>query len=307
MKIIKKLPRVFKDAGLAFIEDDCVKLSASLSYYTVFAMAPLLLIVISLAGMFFGKEAAGGRIYDEIKGLVGSEAALQIQDIIANIQHTHATAAGAIIGGIILFVGATGVFTEIQGSINYIWSVKAKPKRGWRKYLINRLLSFSLVVGLGFLLLVSLTINALLTVLSGKLVKFFPNTTVFIFYSINMVILLVVITGLFAVIFKILPDAIISWRDALVGAAMTALLFLLGKFLIGIYLGKADLGVTYGTAASIVIILTWVYYSALILYFGAEFTKVFALYSGHGIKPKKTAVFIIKREAAEIPQSRLNS
>lgn len=304
--MVKKIFRVLSNTVTAFIDDDCVKLSASLSYYTVFALAPLLLIVISLAGTFFGKEAVSGRIYHEIKDLVGSASALQIQEIIANIQHTHATTAGAVVGGIILFIGATGVFTEIQGSINFIWSVKAKPKKGWRKYLINRLLSFSLVVGLGFLLLVSLIVNALLTVLSGKLVKFFPHTTVYIFYMINTVIILVVITGLFAVIFKVLPDAIISWRDALIGSGCTAILFLLGKFLIGIYIGNSNLGVTYGTAASILIILIWVYYSSLILYFGAEFTKVFALHSGHGIKPKKTAVFIIKKEAAEIPSSRLD-
>jgi membrane protein len=307
MKKLKRLFTVLKNAIVAFIDDDCVKLSASLSYYTIFAMAPLLLIVISLTGVFFGKDAVRGRVREELGGLIGSSAAQQIEDIIINIQQSHHTFAGAIIGGIILFVGATGVFTEIQGSINYIWSVKAKPKRGWRKYLINRLLSFSLVLGLGFILLVSLIVNALLALMNTKLIKVLPNTTVYLFYMINTAIILIVITGLFAVIFKILPDAIISWRDALVGSSFTAVLFILGKFLIGLYLGKANLGVTYGAAASIVIILSWVYYSSLILYFGAEFTKVFALFSGHGIKPKKTAVFIIKRESAEIPSSRLDT
>lgn len=306
MKRVKNFFSILKHTCIAFSDDNCFKLSASLSYYTIFALAPLLLVVVSLAGSIYGQDAAQGKLYDEINHLVGNDAAIQIQQFIANLQHSHSTTAGAIIGGIILFVGATGVFTEIQGSINFIWSVLAKPKKGWRKYLINRLLSFSLVVGLGFLLLVSLIINALLTLMSDKLIKFFPHTTVYLFQFINTAVILIVITGLFTIIFKILPDAIISWRDAIVGSAFTTVLFLAGKFLIGFYLGKSNLGITYGTAASVVVILTWVYYSSMILYFGSEFTKMFALHSGHGIRPKDTAVFIIKREAKEIPSSRLN-
>ena len=307
MKVIKKFFSLLYDTFNAFLDDNCLKLSASLSYYTIFALAPLLLIVISLAGFFFGREAASGEIYDQLNLLVGSESALQIQEIIANIQARQATTTGAIVGGLILFVGASGVFTEIQGSINYIWSVKAKPKKGWRKFLINRLLSFSLVLGLGFLLLVSLIISTVTSLLSHRLVERFPNSTVYFIHLVNGAVVFIVITSLFMVIFKVLPDARISWRDALVGAVFTALLFLGGKYLIGLYLQKSNLDVTYGTAASIIIILTWVYYSSLILYFGAEFTKMFALYSGHGIKPKNTAVFLLKSEAKEIPQSRLDT
>lgn len=307
MKKIRTALQILKHTAYAFDEDNAFKLSASLSYYTVFALGPLLIIVLSLAGMIYGKEAAQGQLYKDLEGLVEPEVALQIQQIIANAMHTHATTLGAIIGFIILFIGATGVFTEIQGSINFIWSVKAKPKKGWLKYLGNRLLSFSLVLGLGFLLLVSLVVNTLLALLSTRLTKLFPHYTVYLFNVINMVVILTVITGLFAVIYKVLPDAIISWKDALIGAAFTALLFLLGKFLIGYYLERINLDITYGTAASIVIILTWVYYSSLILYFGAEFTKVYALHSGEGIRPKQTAVFIIKRETKEVPASYLDT
>jgi membrane protein len=307
MKKIRTALQILKHTAYAFNEDNAFKLSASLSYYTVFALGPLLIIVLSLAGMIYGKEAARGQLYKDLSGLVEPEVALQIQQIIANAMHTHATTIGAIIGFIILFIGATGVFTEIQGSINFIWSVKAKPKKGWLKYLGNRLLSFSLVLGLGFLLLVSLVVNTLLTLLSTRLTKLFPHYTVYLFNVINMVVILTVITGLFAVIYKVLPDAIISWKDALIGAAFTALLFLLGKFLIGYYLERINLDITYGTAASIVVILTWVYYSSLILYFGAEFTKVYALHSGEGIRPKQTAVFIIKRETKEVPASYLDT
>lgn len=304
---IKNFLALFKNASIGFIDDNAFKLSASLSYYTIFALGPLLIIIISLAGIFFKREDVQGRIYWQLNGLVGNEAALQIQNIIANIQQTEYTTLGAIIGAIILLIGATGVFTEMQDSINYIWSVKAKPKKSWLKFLVNRLLSFSLIVGLGFLLLVSLIINTILDFLSDKMEKFFSEYTFYLFYVINSAILILVITVLFAVVFKVLPDAIIAWRDAIIGAAVTAILFLLGKLLITYYIGKSNLDITYGTAASIIIILSWVYYNALILYFGSEFTKMYALHRGEGIRPKETAVFIIKKESKEVPTSYLET
>lgn len=307
MKKLKAIFSLFKNAGLGFVEDNAFKLSASLSYYTIFALCPLLIIIISLAGIFYGREAIQGRVYWQLNGLLGNEAALQIQNIITNIQSTQSTTLGAIVGTVILVVGATGVFTEMQDSINYIWSVKAKPKKSWLKFLMNRLLSFSLIVGMGFVLLVSLVLSAVLNVMSDKLERFMTSYTVYLFYTINWCVTLVVISVLFAVIFKVLPDAIISWKDAIIGSAVTAALFLLGKFLIGFYLSRSNLDVTYGTAASIIIILSWVYYNALILYFGAEFTKMYALQAGEGIRPKDTAVFIIKRESKEVPTSYLET
>lgn len=307
MKKIKTAFKLLKNTSIAFSDDNAFKLSASLSYYTVFALGPLLMIVISLSSIFYGRDAVQGEVYGQLKGLIGNEAALQVQDIIANAHQTHATFLGAIIGGIILFIGATGVFTEIQGSINFIWSVRAKPKKGWLKYLINRLISFSLVIVLGFLLLVSLLINALLALLSNKLIEKFPHFPVGLFNLTNSLIIFAVISFLFAVIYKVLPDAIISWKDAWIGSIFTAGLFLIGKFLIGYYMGRSNLGVTYGAAASIVIIFAWIYYSSLILYFGAEFTKIYALHSGEGIRPKQTAVFIIKRETKEITISHLDT
>jgi membrane protein len=304
---VKNFLVLFKQAGIGFIDDNAFKLSASLSYYTIFALGPLLIIIISLAGIFFRREDVQGRIYWQLNGLVGNEAALQIQSIIANIQQTEYTTIGAIIGAIVLLIGATGVFTEMQDSINFVWSVKAKPKKSWLKFLGNRLLSFSLIIGLGFMLLVSLIINAILDFLSDKLEKFFSDYTYYLFYVINSAIQIVIITLLFAVIFKVLPDAIIAWKDAIVGAAVTALLFIVGKLLITYYIGRSNLDITYGTAASIIIILSWVYYNALILYFGAEFTKMYALAGRHGIKPKDTAVFIIKKESREVPTSYLET
>jgi membrane protein len=304
MKFVKKYWGVLRDAFKAFTEDNAIKLSAALSYYTIFSIGPMLVIAMSLAGFVYGKEAVQGKLFGQLRGLLGTEAAAQVQSIIQNIQQTESGLLGTIIGGIILLIGATGIFVEIQDSINYIWSLKAKPKRGFVKLLFNRLLSFSLIISVGFLLLVSLVINTAMDVLNEHLFRMFPDTTVVLFYILNTVILVAVISVLFAIIFKVLPDGKIKWKDAFVGAIFTSILFILGKTAIGFYLGNSSLGVTYGTAAAVIIILTWVYYTSIILYFGAEFTKVYALDYGGGIVPHHTAVFIIKQESKEIQTRR---
>jgi membrane protein len=291
---------IFRQAITEFVGDHGMKLSASLSYYTVFSLGPVLIIIISLAGIIFGKDAVRGKLFYQINGLVGNEAAAQIQEIIQNIEKTQFTTTGVVLGIVILVIGATGVFAEIQDSINYIWSLKAKPKQGWLKLLINRLISFSLIVSFGFILMVSLAVHALMDLLQERLMRFFDNGTVIFFQAINYVILFTVIATLFAIIFKVLPDGRIRWKDSFVGAVFTAVLFLIGKFLIGFYLGASDIGVTYGAAASIIIILLWVYYSSIILFFGAEFTKVYTMNFGSGIIPDKTAVFIVKQEVNEL-------
>jgi membrane protein len=304
-RIMANTWKIFKQSVEEFLNDDCVKLSASLSYYTIFALGPTLIIIISFAGIFLGREAVEGKLYKQIKGLIGGEAALQIQNIIANIQHSEQTVIAAIIGVVLMILGATGVFTEIQGSINYIWSIRAKPKKGWLKFITNRLISFSLVISCGFILLVSLIVNALLELMNERLQLYFKSVTIVTFYILNIVIMFAVITCLFAIIFKVLPDAIIKWKDALIGAAFTALLFMGGKFLISLYIGKSNVGLAYGAAGSIIVILVWVYYSSLILYFGAEFTKIYSIRHGHGIKPIETAVFIVKHEAKEVGESHI--
>jgi len=291
---------IFRQAITEFVADNGMKLSASLSYYTVFALGPVLIIIIFLAGIFFGRDAVRGKLFYQINGLVGNQAAQQIQDIIQNIEQSDYTTTGAAFGLVALLVGATGVFAEIQDSINYIWSLKAKPKQGWLKLLVNRLISFSLIVTFGFLLMVSLAVHALMDLLYERLQRFFDEATVIIFQSFNYVFLFLVITTLFAIIFKVLPDGLLRWRDAFVGAIFTASLFLAGKFVIGFYLGASDVSVTYGAAASIIIILLWVYYSSIILFLGAEFTKVYTLNFGGGITPDKTAVFILKQEVNEL-------
>jgi membrane protein len=196
---------------------------------------------------------------------------------------------------ITLIFGATGVFGEIQDSINFIWQLKAKPKNGLLKILINRLLSFSMVISLGFILLVSLALNGLIALFGKRLTDLFPQITevsVIIIYIINLAFTFVIITLLFAIIFKVLPDARVQWKHVMVGAVTTAVLFMVGKFAIGFYLGASKVSSTYGAAGSIVIILLWVYYSAIILYFGAEFTQVYAEYHGARIQPNAYAVWV---------------
>jgi membrane protein len=304
MKTLKALPRIFKKTFTEFIDDECTKLAGSLSYFTIFSVAPFLVIVISIASVVFGQEAVEGRVYGQIRQLIGSDAAAQIQSIIANVQLKEQGVWGIVIGVVVLIVGATTVFTEIQGSINYIWSIRTKPKKGLLKLILDRLLSFSLVVGIGFILLVSLIISSLMDAVYDRLERLFKDSSVHLLYTLNLVTIFIVITALFTVIFKVLPDAKIRWKDSIIGAGVTALLFIIGKFLIGLYIGNSSLGDTYGAVASVFVILVWVYYTSIILYLGAEFTKVYARELGEGIRPGDQAVYIIKTESKEIPSLR---
>ena len=282
------------------MNDNALKLSAALSYYTIFSLAPMLLVIISMVSIFFGKEAIQGELFGQIAGLVGKQAADQIQEIIKNAQVSNQSTTAATIGVITLLIGATGVFAEIQDSINYIWSIKSKPQKSWINYLKNRLLSFSIIIALGFLLIVSLGVNSAVDLLSNRLERYFSEVSVILFSVLNVALVIVIITALFTVIFKVLPDGHVRWKECIVGALFTAVLFAIGKFAISFYLGKANLGATYGTSASIVILLTWVYYSSIILYFGAEFTKTYAKLDGVGIFPNEHAVLMERREVETV-------
>jgi len=278
------------------MDDDGMKLSAALSYYTIFSLPPLLIIIISLSGFFFGAEAVKGEVFGQINGLVGNAAALQIQEIIKNVKLSHSNSFATIFGVIVLLIGASGVFAEIQDSINFIWGLKAKPKRGIVKFIKNRLMSFSMIGSVGFLLLVSLIINSVMDVLNTRLAVFFPKDSVYLFYVSNLLLVFFIITLLFTVIFRTLPDGKVVLRDCLTGAAFTSFLFMIGKFAIGAYLGQSTIASWYGAAGSVILILVWVYYSAIILYFGAEFTKVYAETHGGKIIPNEYAVQIIKHK-----------
>ena len=287
---LKGLSHVLKESLSKFGDDKITKLSGSLAYSTVFSMGPLIIVIISLCSIFLGKEAIEGKIYEHLKGFLGSDSAKQLQDIIKNAAISGNSKIAAIIGGITLLIGATAIFSEIQDSINGIWGIKPKPKKGWIKFLQNRFLSFSLIVGLGFLLLVSLSVNTLIDGFNAKLQVWFPDVSVVLFYIINIILTAAIVTLIFAVIFKVLPDADIMWKDVTAGAFTTALLFMLGKLVISFYVSKSNVGSTFGTAGSLVILLVWVYYSSIILYFGAEFTKAWSVNYGLPIKPNHYAV-----------------
>ncbi|HRD58396.1 MAG TPA: YihY/virulence factor BrkB family protein [Ferruginibacter sp.] len=280
-----------------FIADDVLKHSASLAYYTILSLAPLIIIILSITGKLFGEEAISGELYGEIKDLVGSEAALQVQTAVQNIHLSSGNYVANTIGIVVLLVGATGIFAEIQDSLNKIWGLRLmRAKKVWWKLLLDRLISFSLIISLGFVLIVSLLLNAVVAALSVQLVEWFSGSSELILLILDNVISLLVTTILFGALFKVLPDAKIKWKDVLVGSLITSSLFMLGKYAIGIYLGKSILTNLYGAAGSVIVLMVWVYYSAAILYLGAVYTKVYATNFGGKIYPNDYSVWIMVEE-----------
>jgi membrane protein len=274
-------------------------MSGSLAYSTIFSIAPLIILIIFLADIFYGHNAIEGTIYGQIRDFVGNDAAVQIQNMIRNASLSGKSQGAIILGTITLVVGATSVFAEIQDSINIIWGLKPKPKKGWVKMLLNRLWSFSVIGSFGFILLVSLVVNTVIEALMNKLQRLFPEATVVLVYIVNQLVILGITTLLFGVIFKVLPDARIKWRDVLAGAFATAILFMAGKFVMTFYINHSSVSTAYGAAGSLVVILLWVYYSSAILFFGAEFTKVYAAKHGSRIYPNHYAVWVKLVEVEE--------
>lgn len=281
---------LIKKTGDEFLQDRGLKLSASLAFYTVFSLPPMLIILITILSAVFGKEAIHGEVYHQLNQLIGDRAAIQIQEILANIHLDQSNMMATFFSALALMVGATGIFAEIQDSLNLIWKLEVKVKNDFIKLLLARLLSFSMILSIGFVLLVSLVISAILASLSSKLKAFFPDVTVVFFQIADYLISIGFITIFFALIFKVLPDAKIKFRNVIKGALATALLFIAGKFFLALYLNKSDLGTTYGAAGSIILLLVWIYYSSIILYLGAEFTKVFAKSHGDKTVPADYAV-----------------
>ena len=298
-KIVLVIKQVFKE----FSADNILKYSASLAYYTVFSIAPLLVVLTSSFGLIFGKEAIQGQIYQQLNMLVGSNAAIQIQEMIKNVHLAGNNFVGTVVSIIILVIGATSIFGEIQDSINKIWGLKIKPRRVWWQLVITRLLSFSLILSLGFIMIVSLILNALLAAFGTFIARFINNYSVYFIQVSDALLSLVVSSFLFSLIYKVLPDAKVKWRDVLFGGLITGIFFTLGKLGIGYYLGKSNITSLYGAAGSIIIFMVWVYYSSIILYLGAEFTKVYAKLYGEKISPNEYAEFIrIEEKPTASPQ-----
>ena len=294
-----------KKVVLEFFASNVLKYSASLAYYTVLSLAPLLIIILYISGLLFGKEAIRGELYGEIKDLVGSSAALEIQTAIQNIHLSSDNVFATGLGVIILLIGATGIFGEMQDSLNKIWGLRTKTRKVWWKLFLNRLISFSLILSLGFVLIVSLMLNALVAALSTKITGMLAGMGPTVLTVIDNLISLFITTLLFGTIFKVLPDAKIKWKDVMFGALITSLLFMLGKYGIGFYLGKSKLANIYGAAGSVMIVMIWVYYSSAILYLGAVFTKVFVAHYNRKIYPNDYSVWI-KMEEIPVPEVTLN-
>jgi membrane protein len=280
---------ITKATGKGWDEDHVSSLAAGLAYYTLLSLAPLVVIAIAVAGFVFGEDAARQRIADELGGVVGTSAARAIQDVIEGAQTPGAGIFSTLVGVVVLFLGASGVFAELQSSLNTVWNVKPKPGRGVLGVLKDRFFSFSMVLGVAFLLLVSTVLSAGLAAVGRYLGSALPGGEA-LWHIVNLVLSLAMVTALFALIFKVVPDAEVAWKDVWIGAAVTAVLFTLGKFLIGLYLGKSSVSSSYGAAGSLVVLVIWVYYSAQILLLGAEFTQEYAQRFGSHVEPSENAV-----------------
>lgn len=267
-------------------------MGAAVAFYTIFAIAPLFILVLALAGILFGHEAAQHELYGEIEGLIGKKGAGAIQSILTAVDKPKTGLFATIIGFTTLFIGASSVFIQLQQSLNAIWNVRLKSS-GWRSFIKHRLLSFAALLGIGFLLLVSLIVSAALDA-TGKWMSGMVPAHEVIWQIIDFAVSLGIISLLFAMMFKMLPDVIIGWRDVWLGSFVTALLFTIGKFLLGAYLGRSTVSSAYGAAGSFVVVLLWVYYSAQILLFGAASIRVYANQYGSHIQPAANAEFIEK-------------
>lgn len=299
MKIFKKLWVLLRETFKDWTDDKAPRLAAALAYYTVFSLAPLLVLAITIAGFVLGNnDPIREQVVSQVQGLAGQQAAQSVSEMIDQTNKPASGIIAGILGIATLIFGATGLFGQLQDALNTIWEVKPKPNRGIMGMIKDRFLSFTMVLGISFLLLVSLVISAMLALLNN----FFSGVlgdAAFLGQIINFVVSLGVITVIFALIFKVLPDADIAWNDVWVGALVTSVLFNIGKLLIGLYLGNSSAASAYGAAGSLVILLLWVYYSAQILFFGAEFTQVYArMFGSREVRPSENAVAVTDAERA---------
>jgi len=308
MKDNKSMWQLLKATVAQWLEDQPFQLSSSLSYYTLFSLAPLLIIIIAIAGFAFGRQAAQQEIVGTLQGMVGQQSAEAVQGMIQNASSQPKTGMIATVVGIVtLILGAGGVVGQLQTSLNTIWGVAPKPGQGVFGFLRQRFISFAMVSGIGFLLLVSLVVSAVVSSLAQWIGTFFGGAEV-IAHALDLIVSFALITALFGMIYKFLPDVRIKWRDVSIGAALTSMLFTIGKFLIGLYLGQSAISSTYGAAGSIIAVLLWVYYSSLIFFLGAEFTQVYATQYGSGAVPAENAEPLSNQQrSTPPPESRMRS
>ena len=290
MRVFRNGWEILKQTVLNFIEDDSFSYASSIAFYTIFSMPAILIISLSVGAAFYERDVVQDELINQVARLVGEKSAAEIESILANAALDSTGTIAKIVGIATLIFSATTVFISLQTSLNKIWGIKPKPERGFIKYLLDRLLSLAMVISIGFLLLVSLIIDTALVVVQQSLSRLLEGWTLYFVTTLNVVLSLLLVTLIFALLFKVLPDAKIKWRDVWVGAAVTTGFFALGKYLIGFYLGNSSFNSAYGAAGSLVIILIWVYYSTVIFLFGAELTSVYAEKVGSEITPYHHAV-----------------
>ena len=280
---------VFKQSALEWYADNAFRLSAALAYYTVFSLAPVLVLATAVAGVIWGDEAARGELTQQLQRLLGADAASAVNALVSGARQRGANRWATLLSGIVLIIAATGVFAELKATLNQIWRVPPPSKAGVKTFLFERFASFVMVVGIGFLLLLSLLVNAAIAIVSKYFSTLLPIPPA-VLDTADAVVSLIATTGLFALIFKILPDTRVQWRDVWVGSGVTAILFLIGRWVIGLYIGQSSISVSFGASSSLAVLLVWSYYSAMIILFGAEFTEVFARsYGSRGtqsVKPR---------------------
>ena len=293
---MKDLPSLLKETFKAWNDDDPWRLSAVVAYYAILSLPALLIIIINTVGAVWGEDIVQGKLTDEISSALGQDAAESIKSIISNTRGGNQSTISTIIGIATLIFGATGIFYHLQLSLNQIWDIKVHPKSNIKKLIMDRARSFGFVLVIGFLLLVSFILTTAISVLNNYISSIWAEALVYLSFVTDIILSVGIISVLFALMFKYLPDAQIRWKTVWIGAVITACLFVLGKFLLGLYFGKADPGSTYGAAGSVILILLWVSYSCLILFFGAEFTFVYAKHYGIGIKPNSNAVRVEQKE-----------
>jgi len=290
---LKHIPSLFKETYHEWLDDEPFDLSAIVAYYAIFSMPALIIIIIMIAGSVFGQDAVENQLSGHMGAIIGKDAAAQIQKMVAQAYNRDNKGLALAAGMATLLFGATGVFVALQKSLNRVWEVRADPKKsGFKSLLKTRATSFGIILAIGFLLLISLLLTAGLTAISSWVMKLMPDFVLYLFYLIDFAMTLSIITLLFAMLYKFLPDVIIEWKSVWVGSAITAFLFVLGKFGMATYFALARPASTYGAAGSIILVLLWVSYSCLILFFGAEFTQVYAKRYGQSIEPNKNAIRI---------------
>lgn len=299
----KDIISLLKESYQEWNSDNPFVMSAAMSYYTIFSLPGLLMIVVTVAGYFFGEKAVEGEIETQISSMIGKEAAASVETMIANAGANENSFWAGLIGIATLVFGATGVFYQLQQALNTIWEVETKKEAGIKKLIFDRVSSFGIILIIGFLLLISLVLTAALSALSDFITKHISDYLIYVFYVAEFLLSYGIITLLFAMIYKVLPDVEIKWKTVWTGAMVTAALFVIGKFALGLYFGNSDPGSAYGAAGSLILILLWVSYSCLILFFGAEFTQVYANRYGHSINPsshaRRTASYIVKHQQKE--------